>query len=114
MRILPFRRGLFKVKSNPGNMETEGAIKSVRTVKHRFTDIRLIMDTSLLWTVCFVPWERKPKVTFYMIVFSDIKTWSNSIFISPFTLRPPHSKSTVCHPHRDLQKGHVWKSRQVQ
>ena len=28
------------------------------TVKPRFT------DTSLLWTVCFVPWERKPRHQF--------------------------------------------------
>ena len=48
MGILPFPRGLFKVKSNPVNMETEGAIKSVRTVKRHFMDTHLIMDTSLL------------------------------------------------------------------
>ena len=45
MGILPFPRGLFKVKSNPVSMETEGTIKSVRTVKRRFTETRLIMDT---------------------------------------------------------------------
>ena len=59
MGILPFPRGLFKVKSNPVNMETEGAIKSVRIVKRHFTDTHLIMDTSL-WAVCCVPLERKP------------------------------------------------------
>lgn len=62
MGILPFPRGLFKVKSNPVNMETEGAIKSVRTVKRRFTDTHLIMD-SLLCSV------GKKALPFYMIVF---------------------------------------------
>ena len=71
MGILPFSRGLFKVKSNPVNMETEGAIKcpysQTPLYGHPLNYGHLIIMDSLLCSI------RKKALPFYMIVFSDIK-----------------------------------------